>query len=225
MNRFHFLRDFKTAVYMSAVITIITGTGLLIIPKYFVYGSPDIINTESPRTFEIVEDIKIPVPEKDDLNLWIKENLESSIDFYTENLTNDTSISIAIINNSLKHDLSVNLAFSVAYKESRFIKDAFNDNGKSKDRGLFQLNDRYRQDWPEEDFYNIDKNAFEGTRYLKEMIELNENDIVTALYCYNAGPTKVRRDGIIPSRTITYADEILEYEKNLNEKLQNWIVN
>jgi hypothetical protein len=33
----------------------------------------------------------------------------------------------------------------------------------------------------------------------------------------------VRRDGIIPAGTVKYAAEILEYEKNLNKKLQSWM--
>jgi len=188
------------------------------------YGSPEQVKVEVPLVTHVVEQVEKPV-EISDINKWIEENLEESITFYTEEMTKDKQISNAIISNSLKNDIPVNLAFSIAYKESKFKKDAYNDNGKSKDRGLFQLNDSYRQDWSIDDFYDIEKNSFEGTRYLKEMINLNEDDVEKALYCYNAGPTKVRRDGIIPESTKIYALEIMKMEAILNQQLKNWIIN
>ena len=224
MNQFHFLRDFKKAFFMSAFATVLISLALFLLPRYFVYGAPETFQPEITTMVEIIEK-EVSAIEEEDLDSWIEDNFDKSIEFYTEQITNDSQISRAIISNSIKNGIPVNLAFSVAYKESKFDKKAYNDNGKSKDRGLFQLNDSYRKDWPIEDFYNIDKNSFEGTRYLKEMIVLNENDIQKALYCYNAGPTKVRRDGIIPDRTRIYAAEILNLEKKMNQQLQNWIIN
>jgi len=221
MKIFHF-----RAFYISTTASLLIGIVLLSLPRFFVYGEPEKIQTpiEKIETFpEITEIGPITTTAITDLNVWIEDNVEESIIFYTEEMTEDSSISRAIITNSIKNDIPVNLAFSVAFKESKFKKDAFNDNGKSKDRGLFQLNDSYRQDWLIEDFYDIEKNSHEGTRYLKEMIVLNKNDIQKALYCYNAGPTKVRKYGIIPEHTIIYADEIITMEKNLNEQLKNWI--
>ncbi len=159
------------------------------------------------------------------LNSKFINNIDESVIFYTENVTKDKLVSRAIITNSIRNNVPVNLAFSLAYKESRYNKNALNDNGASKDRGLFQLNDSYRKDWKIEDFYNIEKNSNEGTRYLKEMLILNKEDKTTALYCYNAGPTRVRRDGIIPSQTKIYADEILQHEIELNRKFNNWKIN
>lgn len=200
------------------------GVSLLFLPHLFILGKP-VLNRKNPALMEIIEEEALVPSIPTNLNLWIESNIEDSIVFYTENITNDARISRAIVKNSLKNNIPVNLAFSLAYKESRFKIEAYNDNGKSRDRGLFQLNDSYRQNWSIEDFYNINKNSFEGTRYLKEMIELNEDDIKQALYCYNAGPTKVRKYGIIPERTKLYALEILKIESEYNNQLKKWIVN
>ncbi len=196
----------------------------MFLPRFFIYGEPEVVKRDLPP-LEISLKLIIEQEMPGDLNKWIETNLEESILFYTETMTKDSSISRAIVKHSLKHNIPVNLAFSVAFKESKFKIDAYNDNGKSRDRGLFQLNDSYRQNWAVEDFYNVDKNSFEGTRYLKEMIELNEQDIQKALYCYNAGPTKVRKYGIIPEATKKYAVEILKLENEFNNQLKKWIIN
>jgi Transglycosylase SLT domain len=228
MKIFHF-----KAFYISAAASLLIGSALLFLPDYFIYAEPEQVKKSIPEIEELSELSEIPElseieetpPPVTDLNIWIEDNMEKSILFYTEEMTNDSRISRAIVTNSIKNGIPVNLAFSVAFKESKFKKDAYNDNGKSKDRGLFQLNDSYRQEWSIEDFYNIDKNSHEGTRYLKEMIVLNKNDIQKALYCYNAGPTKVRKYGIIPEKTKVYATEILELENNLDRQMKAWIMN
>jgi soluble lytic murein transglycosylase-like protein len=210
-------------ICLSTALSVTLGTLFFLIPKYFLFAQPETMTKEGSAISRGNGIVQMMDLEEINLNLWIENNLDDSIRFYTEHVTKDSQISRAIIENSIKNDLPINLAFSVAFKESKYKRDAYNDNGKSKDRGLFQLNDSYRQDWTIEDFYNIDKNSYEGTRYLSEMIHLNNENIEKALYCYNAGPTKVRRDGIIPAGTVKYAAEILEYEKNLNKKLQSWM--
>lgn len=147
---------------------------------------------------------------------------DEAVDFYTK-FTGNRKISKAIIDSAIENDIPVNLAFSVAWKESKYNPMAYNDNGgRSADRGLFQLNDGYR-DWTKEQFYDIHTNVHEGTRYISEMVELNDGDFIYALYCYNAGPTRVRRDGIIPDRTKVYVTEILEYEDMLTQEFNKWI--
>lgn len=212
------------AIYITASATILIVLTLLILPRVFIYWDPEVVKSELPP-LDLSRELVLEEIISGDLNTWIKTNMEKSIIFNTENMTKDTRISRAIVKNSLKNNIPVNLAFSVAFKESKFKINAYNDNGKSRDRGLFQLNDSYRQNWAVEDFYNVEKNSFEGTRYLKEMIELNEQDIQKALYCYNAGPTKVRKYGIIPEGTKNYAVEILKIENEFNNLLKKWIIN
>ncbi len=156
-----------------------------------------------------------------DINSHIVKNPEDVILFYSK-YTNNETITLAIINNAIEHNVPLNIAFSVAWAESRFNPDAYNNNGSTADRGLFQLNDLYRN-WTKNEYYNIELNAHEGTRYLSEMITLNDGDIVYALYCYNAGPTRVRGEGIIPNVTKKYVDKVLEYEDILNQDFNKWV--
>lgn len=147
---------------------------------------------------------------------------DSVIDFYTQ-FTKDKAISKAIINASFYHDIPVNLAFAVSYYESGFDPNAINHNRLSTDRGLFQLNDGYRN-WETAEYYNIYKNSYEGARYIKEMLTLNNEDFIYALYCYNAGPGKVRVHGEIPDRTRKYVTDILEYEDMITRMFNEWAV-
>jgi len=156
-----------------------------------------------------------------DINSHAMENPENVILFYSE-YTNNEIITSAIINNAIEHNVPLNIAFSVAWAESKFNPDAYNNNGSTTDRGLFQLNDLYRN-WTKNEYYNIELNAHEGTRYLSEMITLNKGDIIYALYCYNAGPTRVRGEGIIPNMTKKYVDKVLEYEDMLNQDFNKWV--
>jgi hypothetical protein len=110
MNQFHFLRNGNKVFYISAVFSVLIGLGFLLIPRYCIYASSYI---EKPETNTIVEISEEKPIEVENIDSWIKNNMEKSINFYTEHLTNDTQVSKAIINNSLKNDLPVNLAFSV----------------------------------------------------------------------------------------------------------------
>lgn len=145
----------------------------------------------------------------------------SVIDFYTQ-FTKDESISKAILNASFYHNIPVNLAFAVSFYESGFNPNAINHNRFSTDRGLFQLNDGYRS-WDTIEYYNIYKNSYEGARYIKEMLTLNDEDFIYALYCYNAGPGKVRVHGEIPDRTRKYVTDILEYEDMITRMFNKWL--
>lgn len=160
---------------------------------------------------------------RNDINSEIAKDVNRYIHFYAQ-YTKDEEVARVIIEKAIENEVPVNLAFSIAWKESSFNPMGWNKNyNGSIDRGLFQLNDSYRQDWTKEEFYDIHLNANEGTRYISEMIKLNDGNFIYALYCYNAGPGKVRQQGIIPDRTKVYAEEILEYEDMLTVELNKWI--
>ena len=60
-----------------------------------------------------------------------------------------------IIDEALKENVPVNLAFALCMKESTFNPTAFNKNKNgSIDRGLFQLNNYYRPKMEEKEYYN-----------------------------------------------------------------------
>lgn len=145
------------------------------------------------------------------------ENMNSYIQFYNQ-FTKNSAISREIILNSLKYDVPVHISFSIAWVESRFTATAIsrvNRNG-SRDWGLFQLNDSYRN-WTRNQYFNIELNSQEGISYYKWCFD-QLDDIILALKAYNAGITRVLNGSDIPISTYRYVDEILEFEGFLDKK-------
>ncbi len=160
-----------------------------------------------------------------DINKTINnENIDAIISFYTQ-FTNNTSVTTAIVNNSLDDNVPLNIAFSVAWKESQFRPYAINNSNAngSRDWGLFQLNDQFNK-LTREQFFNVNINADKGIGFLNSLIQQVDGDIITALYCYNAGHYRIVIQGIIPESTRNYVIEILEYEDMLNQAFNEWIL-
>ncbi|WP_080799676.1 transglycosylase SLT domain-containing protein [Desulfamplus magnetovallimortis] len=149
-----------------------------------------------------------------------QEQIRRLFDFYS-NFTGNSEIANKILKTCLQTDTPVNLAFSLAWAESRFNPTAFNVNRNgSVDRGIFQLNDSYRQDWSINSFYNIDKNIEEGVQYLKKCISDTNGDVEKALGAYNAGLHASMNDAL-SNKTRLYIRSIIAKEAELNEQLTN----
>jgi soluble lytic murein transglycosylase-like protein len=152
------------------------------------------------------------------INFFIEEEkIKKSelIVFYTK-YTNSKTIAEVIYQYAIQYDVPVNVAFALAYGESRFDPKAYNKNvNGSTDRGLFQLNDRHRN-WPIADYYDIEKNAKEGIGFLSYCLYLMKDNTVKALQAYNAGPTAALA-GKIPETTKKHIEEILQFEDILNQ--------
>jgi soluble lytic murein transglycosylase-like protein len=161
---------------------------------------------------------------REEINTLINKQADRAnlIKFYTQ-YTGDWTITKTILDHAVEYNIPINLAFSLAYVESKFNPRAFNRNGShSVDRGLFQLNNAHRQSWKVEDYYDINKNTEEGLSYLYYCIAIAENDITRALAAYNGGPKMVKIANI-PVRVQNYIDEILRYEDCLNQSFNNFI--
>lgn len=158
-----------------------------------------------------------------EINEIIASGEHSVIDFYSE-IAGNRYIAQAIIDNAIANDVPVNVAFSVAWKESRFNHRAINSSNSngSADWGLFQLNDNYTH-YTRDQFFDIELNSHRGTNILGELIDRVDGNVVTALYCYNAGHHRVVVQGIVPSSTQRYAIDILEYEDMLNIRFNEWL--
>lgn len=161
------------------------------------------------------------------INNHIIENITNReiVEFYNQ-FTRSSVISEAIIVRALDQDVPINLAFAVAYVESRYNPRAYNNNGgRSADWGLFQLNDSYRAHWSIDEFYDIHRNAEEGIGYLSYCLDVSRGDVRMAIAAYNAGPDVIY-SGDIPSRTIRHIEEILQYEDYLtmefNREFLEW---
>jgi soluble lytic murein transglycosylase-like protein len=131
--------------------------------------------------------------------------------FYTQ-VTRDVEITDAILKAADSNDISLPLAFSLAWAESSYRVRALNYNSASVDRGLFQLNSRTFPTLNEEQFFNPQTNADHGLAHFRYCIEVGKNEVV-ALAMYNAGINGVRRG--TPYSTLHYVAKILDNQRKL----------
>lgn len=156
-----------------------------------------------------------------DINKKIQELGVSRVVSFFNQYTHNSVVSITIIQEAIKHQIPVNIAFSLAWRESRFdidIVSSKNHNG-SRDWGLFQLNDTYYK-WSHKDFFNIKKNTRAGLAHLEYCLDKTGN-LQMALAAYNAGVNGVNNG--IPKTTKKYVNIIFEHENQINEEFNKWL--
>jgi soluble lytic murein transglycosylase-like protein len=151
-----------------------------------------------------------------DVNFQAKRlaRVDDLIEFYSK-YTRNGRIAKVIVEESLRLDISINLAFALAWKESGFNPRAVSPPNRygTRDWGLFQLNDGYRKDWKKSDFFDINKNTQTALSYLRICTQ-HMGSTRLGLAAYNAGMHRVQTRGIPPS-TRKYIATILSYEKRL----------
>jgi soluble lytic murein transglycosylase-like protein len=177
---------------------------------------PDIL---TPETVSFLLSEK---PEEVDAGLYLYRNERTRPlvkQFYTR-VTRDREIAEAILSAADLSDVSLPLAFSLAWVESSYRVRALNRNANSVDRGLFQLNSRTFPDLEEEQFYNPRINAEHGLAYFRYCLEAGSNELV-ALAMYNAGVNRVRRG--TPYSTLHYVARILENERKLFDSFERML--
>jgi soluble lytic murein transglycosylase-like protein len=177
---------------------------------------PDIL---TPETISFLLSEK---PEKVDPGLYlyrIKLTRPLVENFYTS-VTADVEITDAILAAADSYDISLPLAFSLAWAESSFRERALNYNSNSVDRGLFQLNSRTFPNLKEEQFYDPRTNADYGLAHFRYCIDVGKDELV-ALAMYNAGVNKVRRG--TPYSTLHYIARILDNERELLESFEQML--
>ena len=156
------------------------------------------------------------------LDDFSEKQVSDILSFYT-GFAKDSNIAETILEECLKKEVPVNLAFSLAWAESSFNSRAFNvNNNGSVDRGIFQLNNSYRQQWSVDSFYNIHKNIKEGVRYLKKCLNDTNGDVAKALGAYNAG-LRASMNNALPERTQRYIEKILTKEAFLDDQIRTVI--
>jgi soluble lytic murein transglycosylase-like protein len=137
----------------------------------------------------------------------------ATLQFFSS-LTRSETVARVILENAHKYGVRPSLAFALALEESDFRVDAFNANGDSVDRGLFQLNSKSYPNMALRDFYDPVTNARFGIAHLKSCLSEAGNE-VAALAMYNAGAGRVSR-GATPKKTLNYVSRILAYEDNIS---------
>lgn len=142
------------------------------------------------------------------------ESTKEAVLSFCSELTGSREVAQSILENSLKYKVPAGLAFALAYEESRFNPAAFNDNGTSVDRGLFQLNSKSFPKLQISDFYDPETSARNGLSHFAYCLETGGNE-VAALAMYNAGSGRVAKDGT-PHRTLDYIFRITKYRENIS---------
>ena len=113
-----------------------------------------------------------------------------------------------------RYSVDAELIASVIAVESNFNPKAVSPKNA---RGLMQLLPETALRFGVKDIFDPQENIDAGTRYLKELLEKYNNDLVLTLAAYNAGPERVQQYGRVPPyvETIKYVQRVKRgYEKN-----------
>jgi len=182
-------------------------------------GEPDYPDILTPETISFLLSEK---PEEMDPGLYLYRNelTRPLVENFYNRETADVEITDAILAAADSNDISLPLAFSLAWVESSYRVRALNYNSNSVDRGLYQLNSRTFPTLKEEQFFNPQTNAHYGLAHFRYCIEVGRNEVV-ALAMYNAGVNGVRRG--TPYSTLHYVAKILEKQTKLVESFERML--
>ncbi len=110
---------------------------------------------------------------------------------------------------SARYGIEVDLLAAVIAVESGFNVHAVSPKGA---QGLMQLMPGTARELAVTDPFDPRQNIFAGARYLKQLLDENDNQYWRALAAYNAGAGRVARyDGIPPYReTINYIRKVID---------------
>lgn len=119
-------------------------------------------------------------------------------------------IAAAIRDASRLHRVPEQLIHAVVRAESAYNPHAVSRAGA---RGLMQLMPGTASDLQVRNSFDVRENIDGGTRYLRQMLDANRQNIPLAVAAYNAGPEAVRRFGGIPPyrETRNYVDRVMSY--------------
>jgi len=109
-----------------------------------------------------------------------------------------------------RHNLDPSLVRAVVRAESNYRHDVVSRAGAM---GLMQLMPGTAEFLGVEDPFDIRQNIDGGTRYLRMLLDMFDNDLTLALAAYNAGQGNVRRHGGVPpfQETINYIPRVKQF--------------
>lgn len=113
-----------------------------------------------------------------------------------------------------RYGVDAELISSVMEVESHFDAKAISPKNA---RGLMQLLPQTAARLGVKDIFDPQENIDAGTRYLKELLQLYNNNLTLALAAYNAGPDKVQKYGNVPPyrETVSYVNQVTrKYQKS-----------
>jgi hypothetical protein len=106
--------------------------------------------------------------------------------------TGDPVIDRIIIDSGLKYGVDPKLVYAVMHQESGFKRGAVSHKGAS---GYMQLMPGTARRFGVTNIFDPRQNIDAGTKYLRFLLDLFNNDVELALAGYNAGEYRVIRDG------------------------------
>ncbi|PYT88486.1 MAG: lytic transglycosylase domain-containing protein [Acidobacteria bacterium] len=112
-----------------------------------------------------------------------------------------------------RYGVDAELITSVIAVESNFDPKAVS---RKNARGLMQLLPETAARFGVKDVFDPAENIDAGTRYLRDLLQLYNNDLTLTLAAYNAGPDNVQKYGRVPpfSETVSYVKRVKRnYEK------------
>jgi soluble lytic murein transglycosylase-like protein len=112
------------------------------------------------------------------------------------------SIADAVSGSSQRYHLDPDLVNSVIRAESAFNPRAVSNKGA---QGLMQLMPKTAGNLGVKNAFDPETNVDAGTRYLRELLERYNFDLIKALAAYNAGPHRVEQYGGVPPYRETHA--------------------
>jgi soluble lytic murein transglycosylase-like protein len=207
----------KNVVYSLISVILLSCSGSVFNNNNVEATYPDIL---TPETIAFLLSEK---PEELDPGLYLyrMELTRPLVERFYTRVAADVKITDAILSAADSNDISLPLAFSLAWAESSFKVRALNYNSNSVDRGLFQLNSRTFPNLKDEQFYDPQTNADHGLAHFRYCIEVG-NDELVALAMYNAGINRVRRG--TPYSTLRYVAKILDNERKLIESFEQMLM-
>jgi len=113
-----------------------------------------------------------------------------------------------------RYSVDADLITSVIAVESNFDPKALS---RKNARGLMQLLPETAARLGVQNIYDPQENIDAGTRYLRELLQKYNNDLVLTLAAYNAGPERVQQYGRVPPfpETLSYVRRVRRsYEKS-----------
>jgi soluble lytic murein transglycosylase-like protein len=119
-----------------------------------------------------------------------------------------------------RYNMDADLITSVIAVESNFDPKAVSPK---KARGLMQLLPETAARLGVRNIEDPQENIDAGTRYLRELLEKYNNNLVLALAAYNAGPERIQRYGRVPpfAETISYVRRVKRnYENSKSSTLK-----
>ena len=119
-----------------------------------------------------------------------------------------------------RYNVDADLIASVIAVESNFDPKAVS---RKKARGLMQLLPETAARLGVRNIEDPQENIDAGTRYLRELLQKYNNNLVLALAAYNAGPERIQRYGRVPpfAETISYVRRVKRgYENSKSSALK-----